>query len=62
LSDPTTVFAGPALLANIRDQSEHEALAARCHTKSGVLPSSSSTGRTSQSEIASDVPACAAIF
>jgi len=30
LPDPTTVFAGPALLANVRNQSEHEALAARC--------------------------------
>ena len=30
LPDPTTVFAGPALLADVRDQSEHEALAARC--------------------------------
>jgi len=29
LPDPTTVFAGPALLANIRNQNEHEALAAR---------------------------------
>jgi len=44
LPDPTTVFAGPALLANVCDQSEHEALAARCHTRSGVPPSSSSTG------------------
>jgi hypothetical protein len=43
LPDPTTVFAGPALLANVRNQSEHEALAARCHTRSGVPPSSSST-------------------
>src|SRR5271155_1281605 len=30
LPDPTTVFAGTALLANVRNQSEHEALAARC--------------------------------
>jgi hypothetical protein len=30
LPDPTTVFAGPALLANVCNQSEHEALAARC--------------------------------
>jgi hypothetical protein len=30
LPDPTTVFAGPALPANVRNQSEHEALAARC--------------------------------
>jgi len=30
--DPTTVFAGIALLARVRDQSEHEALAARCLT------------------------------
>jgi hypothetical protein len=33
LPDPTTVFAGPALLANVCNQSEHEPLAARCHTK-----------------------------
>jgi hypothetical protein len=30
LPDPTTVFAGTALLANVCNQSEHEALAARC--------------------------------
>jgi hypothetical protein len=30
LPDPTIVFAGPALLANVCNQSEHEALAARC--------------------------------
>jgi hypothetical protein len=32
LPDPTIVFAGPALLANVGNQSEDEALAARCLT------------------------------
>jgi hypothetical protein len=41
--DPTTVFAGPALLATVRDQSEREVLAVRCNTTSGMPPSSSST-------------------
>jgi len=35
LPDPTTVFAGAALPASVRDQSEQEALAAR-HTRSAV--------------------------
>jgi hypothetical protein len=34
--DPTIVFAGSAVLTKFRDQSEHEALAARCHARSGV--------------------------
>jgi hypothetical protein len=38
LPDPTTVFAGPAWLANVRDQNEREALAVRCHTRSGLPP------------------------
>ena len=48
LPDPTTVFAGPALLANVRNQSEHEALAARYPTRSGVPPDSADPSRSRQ--------------
>jgi hypothetical protein len=34
--DPSTVFAGPASLASVRNQTEREALAIRCRARSGT--------------------------
>jgi hypothetical protein len=47
--DPSTVFAGPASLASVRNQTECEALAIRCRARSGTHSSRLSTAFASQS-------------